>query len=193
MAYNSTSWATEVGTTSVSSPYSLYSYFHTNADESNAYQAGYHEMLTFQHSNYDTVVNPYLGNGTNPDTSFTTSSSAGYQSNKLINCLWYISDSIYIEEIYALVGADESAEDVVRMHLMSYDFTSGVSDCLTNGVILASSPDVTSEGNEQPYLLSGWTIDNPSVSLGKVVGATFESVTINSDYAVNMKIKYRLK
>ena len=78
------------------------------------------------------------------------------------------------------------------MHLMSYDFNSGVSACLTNGVILASSSDVTSEGSEQPYLQSEWTIDNSSVSSGKVVVATFESVTILSDYSVNIKIKYKL-
>ena len=193
MAYNSTSWATEAGTTSVSSPYSLYSSFNTNSDRSYNYAAGYHEILTFENSTYTSSgKNPHLGNGPDPATSYTTSDSYGYEADGLVNCLWYISDSIYIEEIYALVAADASEEDVVRMHLMSYDFNSGVSACLTNGVILASSSDVTSEGSEQPYLQSEWTIDNSSVSSGKVVVATFESVTILSDYSVNIKIKYKL-
>ena len=152
MAYNSTSWTTEAGAISVSSPYSLYSSFNTNSDESYNYAAGYHEILTFRNSKYTlSGKNPQLGNGPDPATSYTTADSYTNHAARLINCLWYISDSIYIEEIYSLTGADELAEDVIRMHLMSYDFTSGVSACLTNGVILASSPDVTSKGNAQPY------------------------------------------
>ena len=75
------------------------------------------------------------------------------------------------------------------MHAMSFDFTSGATSCLTNGTLLAYSSDITNDGSEQPYL-STWTVDSPSVTAGKVIVVTFESDSVNSDYGVNVKVKF---
>ena len=93
--------------------------------------------------------------------------------------------------MYSIEGADAATGDTTRMHLMSYDFASGVTNCLTNGTLLAHNSDVTNAGSEQPYL-STWTIDSSSVASGKVILALFRSDSINSDYSVNIKVKYHL-
>ena len=198
MAYNSTSWATD-GATKVSSVDTGFMYvdFFIDSKSSHAFAAGYHEMLRFNHSaeTSSSGYTPNLGNGSDPATSFTTADANENKASILVYCLWYIPDDIYVDEVYSLEGADEPSSeggDTTRMHLMSFDFNSGVSACLTNGTLVAHNSDVTNSGNEQPYLSTAWPLDSPSVSSGKVIVATFESDTINSDYSVNVKVKYHL-
>ena len=88
-------------------------------------------------------------------------------------------------------GADASAGDTTRMHLFSYDFTSGSTSALTNGTLLAHNSDVTNAGSEQAYL-SSWTVDSATVSSGKVILAFFRSDSINSDYSIKVIVKYHL-
>ena len=190
MAYNTTSWTTKAATMtseSVSTTKNQYSYFHTNSSESSSWGAGYHHMLTFE--NYNNTASPHLGNDPDPATSFTTSNTTHFEAESLVTCLWYISENTYIDAIYSLEGADDPTGDVTRMHAMSFDFTSGATSCLTNGTLLAYSPQISNDGNEQPYL-STWTVGSPSVTAGKVIVVTFESDTINSDYGLNVKIKF---
>jgi len=77
------------------------------------------------------------------------------------------------------------------MHLFSYDFTSGSTSALTNGTLLAHNDDVTNAGSEQAYL-STWTIDSASVAANKVILAFFRSDSVNSDYSLNITVKYHL-
>jgi hypothetical protein len=46
-------------------------------------------------------------------------------------------------------------------------------------------------GSEQAYL-STWTIDSASVAAGKIILATFRQDGTNSDYTVNITVKYHL-
>ena len=198
MSYSSTSWTTDgltqagsSGTTTMGG-ITLYATFGIGQTEATAFNAGYHELLTFENANYaSTGINPHLGNDPNPATSFTTSDSTGFTGAHLVPCLWYVPDNITIDGVSHLEGADDPTGDTTRMHLMSYTFTSGSTSCLTSGTVLASSSDVTNAGNEQVYL-STWTIDNSSVAAGKVIVATFESDSINSDYSLQVRIKYHL-
>ena len=96
-----------------------------------------------------------------------------------------------IDAVYSIQGADNATGDTTRMHLMSYDFTSGVSNCLNNGTLLAHNSDVANAGSEQPYL-STWTVDSSSVASGKVILAIFRSDSVNSDYSLSIKVKYHL-
>ena len=188
MAYNSTSWTTGAVTASISSEtYTQYSYFHTISLEAVGFDTGYHQMLFFENSNGSNI--PHLGNDPDPATSYTTAHSGAQKASHLVPCLWYISENTYIDAIYSIEGADESTGDVTRMHAMSFDFTSGATSCLTNGTLLAYSSDITNDGSEQPYL-STWTVDSPSVTAGKVIVVTFESDSVNSDYGVNVKVKF---
>ena len=189
MGYDTTAWTTAGNTITIGGT-TMYADFFTNDTESLSATAGYHEMLTFGNCNYGSYQ-PHLGNSPDPETSFTTSIGAGQWAAVLIPCLWFLPDDIYIDGVTSLEGGDSSATDTTRMHLMSYDFTSGSASCLTNGALLAYSPDTINAGRVQPYS-SIWTISSNSVSSGKVIVATFESDSTNSDYAINVKVKYHL-
>ena len=132
-----------------------------------------------------------FGTGTDPDTSFTTANTDTQYASQLIPMMWYVADNIYIDAVYSIEGADNATGDTTRMHLYSYDFTSGSTSALSNGALLAHNNDVTNAGNEQAYL-STWTVDSNSVSSGKVILAFFRSDSNNSDYSLNIKVKYHL-
>ena len=198
MSYSLTSWTTDgltqagsSGTTTMGG-ITLYADFFVGNAEGLNFSAETHEMLIFNSANYGQVgTNPHLGTGTDPATTFTTASGAGTRASDLVPCLWYIPDNITIDSVYSLEGADQATGDTTRMHLMSYTFTSGSTSSLTSGTVLASNSDVTNGGDEQAYL-STWTVNSSSVVAGKVVVATFRSDTINSDYSINVRVKYHL-
>tara|TARA_R110000851_G_scaffold180192_1_gene327356 strand:- start:110 stop:907 length:798 start_codon:yes stop_codon:yes gene_type:complete len=136
---------------------------------------------------------PNLGTGTDPATTFTTSEASALRASDIVCVLWHIPDNITIDEITHLEGADAATGDTTRMHLMSYDFTSGATACLTNGAVVANtSADNTNAGSEQPYL-KAWTVGSPDVDADKVVLCTFRNDSINSDYSVSVTIKYHLR
>lgn len=138
-------------------------------------------------NNASTISYISLGTGTDPATSFTTSSDA----HQLVPTMWYVPDSMTIDAVYSMEGADAATGDTTRMHLMSYDFTSGATSCLTNGALVAHNSDVTNAGYEQPYL-STWTVDSGAITAGKVILAAFRSDSVNSDYSINITVKYHL-
>ena len=165
-----------------------YAYFTVVTTHFSSVLANNHYAVPFANGN-NASTSQYinLGTGTDPATSFTTSTDA----HKLVPVMWYIADNITIDAVYSLEGADAATGDTTRMHLMSYDFTSGATNCLTNGTLLAHNSDVTNAGYEQPYL-STWTVDSSGVASGKVILATFESDSVNSDYSLSIKVKYHL-
>ena len=134
---------------------------------------------------------PAFGTGTDPATSFTTSEGNATRASDIVPCIWYIHDSISIDAIKSIEGADAAAGDTTRMHLFSYDFTSASTTPLSSGTLLAHNTDVTNAGSEQPYL-SSWTVDSASVAAGKVILAFFKSDSINSDFSLSIQIKYHL-
>ena len=192
MGYDTTAWTTAGNTLTIGGT-TMYADFFVNSIDSISFAAGYHEILTFGNANFtvETDYTPNLGNDPDPATSFTTANSAGSKASDLVHCLWYLPDNIYVDAVYSLEGADSATGDTTRMHLMSFDFTSGATACLTNGTLVAHSSDVTNDGSEQPYL-STWTVDNNSVSSSKVIVATFEQDGTNTDYSINVKVKYHL-
>ena len=133
----------------------------------------------------------HFGNGTDPATTFTTADATDQRASALIQYMWYVPDRISIDGVTSIEGADAATGDTTRMHLMGYTFTSGSTSCLTSGTLLAHNDDVTNAGSEQIYL-STWTIDSATVTAGKVIICTFESDSINSDYAYTATIKYHL-
>lgn len=165
-----------------------YAYFSVVTSHFSFAAANQHYAVPFVNGN-NSVTSSYisLGTGTDPDTSFTTSTDA----YKLVPTMWYIPDNMTIDAVYSLEGADAATGDTTRMHLMSYDFTSGATSCLTNGTLLAHNSDVTNAGYEQPYL-STWTVDSSDVASGKVILAAFRSDSVNSDYSLTIKVKYHL-
>ncbi len=199
MAYNSTSWTTDANTkagstgTNTVGGVTLYAYFGLGSGIAAAWPAGEHLALPFMgfpvtSADADSAT---LGTGTDPATSLTTADSADTDAAIWVPCMWYLPDNITIDSVTSIEGADNATGDTTRMHLMSYDFTSGSTSCLTNGTVLASNSDVTNAGSEQAYL-STFTVSSSSVSSGKVILATFRQDNTTYDFSVQVIIKYHL-
>jgi len=168
-----------------------YAYFNVGATESQLFLANTHYSLCYQHANYGIVTYPpAFGTGTDPATTFTTSDGNGTRASDIVPCMWYVPDAISIDAVYGIVGADNATGDQVQSHLFSYDYSDGVTNCLTNGTLLAHRGTL-SAGSEQPYLAS-WTVDSASVTSGKVILAFIMSDSVNSDYSSQIKVKYHL-
>ena len=168
-----------------------YAYF--GIGRANSFADDTHQAVPFgnQYSSSDTSYPPAFGTGTDPATTFTTAEANGTRASDIVSCLWYVTDAISIDSVVGIEGADTATGDTTRMHLFSYDFTSGATACLTNGTLLAHNSDVTNAGSEQPYL-SSFTVDSAAVAAGKVILAFFKSDSVNSDYTLNIKVKYHL-
>ena len=169
-----------------------YAYFGIGAGTSANYSGNTHIGILYQNMNVaSTADNFELGTGTDPATSFTTADGTNTAASVVVPCLWYVPDNISIDSVIGIEGGDNATGDTTRMHLMSYDFTSGSTSCLTNGTVLASNSDVTNAGSEQAYL-STFTVSSATVTSGKVIVATFRSDSVNSDYSLNITVKYHL-
>ena len=167
-----------------------YAYFGLDNGYGTNFSAGYHYAMSFGNTGFATTayISPFnFGNGTDP----ATSSAMNNNAYDMIHFMWYLPDSISIDSVTSLEGADAATGDTTRFHLMSYDFTSGSTDGLTNGTLLAHSSDTTNAGYEQIYK-GTLTIDSASVSSGKVIVATFESDSVNSDYTSQIIVKYHI-
>ena len=169
-----------------------YAHFGIANDVSDAWLADNHHPIPFG-TTMGAVANDQttFGTSTDPATSFTTANSNDERASDIIRYCWYVFDAINIDGVVALEGADAATGDTTRMHLMSYDITSGSTSCLTNGTLLAHNSDVTNAGSEQAYKTS-FTVDSATVAAGKVILAFFRSDSVNSDYSLNITVKYHL-
>ena len=171
-----------------------YAQFSTNSGEGAVFSANTHYALTFGHANFSNGITglPSFGTGTDPATSFTTAEGNHTRSGDLVPVMWLVSDNITIDAVYSLEGADTATGDTTRMPLFSYTFTSGSTSALADGTLLAHNSDVTNAGSEQAYK-STWTVDSANVDANKVILAFFEADSVNSDYSVNIRVKYHLR
>lgn len=171
-----------------------YAYFGVGSSDSAIFSANTHTALPFNSMSVGSSLiqdNTQFGTGTDPNTSFTTADGTLTDASILAPVMWYIPDNISIDSVYSIEGATTATGDTTRMHLFSYDFTSGSTSALTNGTLLAHNDDNNNAGSEQAYLTT-WTVDSASVASGKVILAFFRQDSTNSDYSVNITIKYHL-
>lgn len=130
-------------------------------------------------------------NDTNPATSLTISSTA----HSIVNCYWHVRDNITIDEVSWLWGADTATGDSTAGHLMSFDVDIGngsTSGDLSNGVVVADGAAIAGSGYEQIYY-QAMTVQSADVSAGKVIMFIFASDTVNSDYSINVTVKYHIQ
>lgn len=133
-----------------------------------------------------------FGTGTDPDDTFTTADTDTQYASQIVPMMWFVPDNISIDSVTSIEGADNATGDTTRMHLKSFQFNSAATTCLTSGELLAHNTDTTNAGNEQCYG-EEWTIDQASVTGGnKVILAFFRSDSVNSDYSINITVKYHL-
>ena len=113
-------------------------------------------------------------------------------ASQIVPMIWRLPDDITISSITHIEGADGATGDTTRMHLKSFDFTSGSTSCLTNGALLAHNTDITNAGNEQAYL-STWTVDSANVDANKAILCFFRNDSINADYSITVTVKYFIR
>tara|TARA_Y100000310_G_scaffold319264_1_gene374348 strand:- start:520 stop:1317 length:798 start_codon:yes stop_codon:yes gene_type:complete len=130
-----------------------------------------------------------FGTGTDPDSSFTTSDTDTQKASQIVPMIWRLPDNITISSVTSIEGASTATGDTTRMHLKSFDFTSGSTSCLTNGTLLAHNSDITNAGSEQAYL-STWTVDSADVNADKAILAFIRSDSTSSDYSITVTVKY---
>jgi len=133
-----------------------------------------------------------FGTSTDPATTFTTADTDTQYASQIVPMMWFVPDNITINSVTAIEGADNATGDTTRLHLFSYTFNTGSTSCLTAGTLLAHNSDVTNAGNEQAYKTT-FTIDSADVDGGKVILAFMRSDSVNSDYSVNITVKYHLR
>lgn len=143
------------------------------------------------HGYAQAMTSPNFGSGANPDLSKTWAAAGGNLPK-----LWHhLPDAITIDQIYIWVGNDDSASDVIRFRLTSYDIvaSSGVT-CgdLSGGVVIASGGDITTTDSDRLHYqtISASPVD---VDAGKVLLLTCRQDSINSDLGISCKIKYHLQ
>ena len=171
-----------------------YAYFGADNTHTASYDANTHYPIPFATnttSSNTTQDNVNFSTGTDPATTFTTADGAGTHAGELVPFLWFVPDGISIDSVTSIEGADDGDGDTTRMHLYSYTFTSGSTSCLTAGTLLAHNSDVTNAGSEQAYKTT-WTVDSASVDADKVILGFFRSDSVNSDYSINITVKYHL-
>ena len=151
--------------------------------------ANTHYAIPFNRTFQQDIV--AIGTGTNPDTSFTISSTA----DDIVLCYWYIMDNITIDRVVWWSGADAATGDTTRCHLQSFTIDSGNGSTggdLSSGVVLADGADITNAGYEQAYYQQ-MTIQSANVDAGKAIMFMFRSDSVNSDFSINATIKYHLR
>ena len=169
-----------------------YALFGHNYVDASAFVANTHYPISFVMGGGVSTNDIDFGTGTDPDDSFTTADTDTQYASQIVPMIWRLPDNITISSNSHIEGADNGTGDTTRMHLKSFDFTSGSTSCLTNGALLAHNSDVTNAGNEQAYL-STWTIDSADVNADKAILCFFRSDSVNSDFSVAVTIKYFIR
>ena len=169
-----------------------YAYFGASSSDISSFAANTHYPIPFGFGTTTTQSDVDFGTSTDPDDTFTTANTDTQYASQLVPVLWRVPDNITIDSVTHVEGADNATGDTTRMHLKSFTFTSGATACLTAGALLAHNSDVTNAGNEQPYL-STWSLDSADVDANKVILCFFRSDSVNSDFSINVTVKYHLR
>ena len=169
-----------------------YAVFGVNYIDFSSSTANRHYPIPFAMGGAATTNDVIFGTGTDPDDSFTTADTDTDYASQIVPMIWRLPDNITISSITHIEGADNATGDTTRMHLKSFDFTSGSTSCLTNGTLLGHNTDITNAGNEQAYL-STWTVDSADVDANKAILCFFRSDSINSDYSITVTVKYFIR
>ena len=153
--------------------------------------AGTHYAVPYSHMISATAVT--MGTSADPATSYDI--SANNNGDDMAMMLWYVPDDITIDQVYWMAGGSAASGDTINIHLMSYDFDAGTGagkGDLSNGAVVAGGADIASLGYEN-IVQQSIAPASADVDAGKVCMATFESNGTNSDYSINITVKYHLR
>ena len=167
-----------------------YAYFGSSSTDAIPASSGNHYAIPFGNT-FASSADVGLGTGTNPDTTLTVSTTA----DDVTPMMWFIPDNITVDAVHAWIAGNASTGDTIKLHLMTYDIvTADGSTCgdLSSGTVVADGADITHDGYEQMDYQS-LTIQSANIDSGNVCLFTLHSGGTNSDYAVNVTVKYHLR
>ena len=168
-----------------------YTYFGIASSAALSAVAGTHYAVAF--NNVLSTAAVTMGTGTNPSTSYDI--SANNNGDDMAMMLWYIPDNITVDQVHWMAGGNAATGDTINIHLLSFDFDAGVGagkGDLSNGVVVAGGADKASLGYEN-IIYESIAPASADVDAGKVCMVTFESNGTNSDYAINVTVKYHIR
>ena len=168
-----------------------YAIFGVNYIDYGSIIANTHYTIPFAMGGASATNDVDFGTGTDPDDSFTTANTDTQKSAQIVPMIWRLPDNITISSVTSIEGTTQTSETTTRMHLKSFDFTSGSTSCLTNGTLLAHNSDVTNAGSTVAYL-STWTVDSADVNANKAILAFFRSGSV-ADYSITVTVKYFIR
>ena len=154
--------------------------------------AGTHYLIPFTIMATSTAAVAF-GTGGDPLTSYDI--SANNNGDDITPMLWYVPDDITVDAVHLFVGGNAATGDTVNIHLLSFDIDKGAGagkGDLSNGAVIAGGADIASLGYEN-IIYQTPSLSSADVDAGKVILATFESAGTNSDYAINMTVKYHIQ
>ena len=169
-----------------------YAYFGIGSTQGLGVVAGTHYLIPFSTILFSSAAVAF-GTGTDPLTSYDI--SANTNGDDVTMMLWYVPDAITVDAIHLFVGGSAATGDTVNIHLLSFDIDKGAGagkGDLSNGVVIAGGADIASLGYEN-IIYQTTSPSSADVAAGKVIVATFESNGTNSDYAINLTIKYHVQ
>ena len=170
-----------------------YAYFGVSSTQALSAVAGTHYLIPFGNIIFSSGAAIAFGTGGDPLTSYDI--SANDNGDDVAMCLWYVPDAITVDAIHLFVGGSAATGDTVNIHLLSFDIDKGTGagkGDLSNGVVIAGGSDIASLGYEN-IIYQTTSPSSADVAAGKVILATFESAGTNSDYAINMTVKYHVQ
>jgi len=177
----------KVGTSQVSATTQLLTF---NAYRIVPASAGTHYFVGLPTGEYQSHnVELSVGTGTDPDTS----KDAGTSTQYLANYLFPVPFNVTIDACKAFISSHQDTDITVNTHLMSYDIVADgtTSDGnLSNGTVLADGQATAVDRNVIKTV--DCTIQNSSVTSGKVIALAVENVT-NTDYInIQVQVKYHI-
>jgi len=177
----------KVGTSQVSATTQLLTF---NAYRIVPASAGTHYLVGLPTGEYVSHnVEIQIGTGTDPDTSKDAGSSTQY----FTNFIFPVPYNITIDACKALISSYDDTDIVVNTHLMSYDMVAdGTTNDgnLSNGTVLADGQATAVDRNVIKTV--DCTIQNSSVTSGKVIACTVENVTNTHYINIQVQVKYHI-
>ena len=168
-----------------------YVYFGVSSSLALSAVAGTHYLIPF--GNLLSSSSIAFGTGTDPSTSYDV--SANNNGDDLTMMLWYVPDNITVDAVHLLAGGSAASGDTINIHLLKFDIDKGAGagkGDLSNGAVIAGGADIASLGYEN-IIYQTTAPSSADVDAGQVIAATFESNGTNSDYAVNITVKYHIR
>ena len=145
-----------------------------------------HGMAEFGTNQAQELAN---GSGTNPNTS----QDKGTTTDELVNMLFNVPFNMTIDAVKVFASTDQDTDCTLNYHVMSYDMVAdGTTNDgnLSNGQVLADGQATSVD--RSVIKSTDLTIQNSSVTSGKVIACFVENETNTDDINLQVQVKYHI-